>query len=134
MKILELSKPIDPASMTPDAFAALKKGGPSRRNFLKGAGVLIVGFSMTGRNGKLAAQSPTNPTGLVDANQTDSWIAIAADESVTAYSGKCEFGQGFSTVQMQLVAEELYVPLSRVSLYFCDTGITPDQGVTSGSQ
>jgi CO/xanthine dehydrogenase Mo-binding subunit len=120
--------------MTPDAFAALRKAGPSRRNFLKGAGVLIVGFSMTGRNGKLAAQSPTNPTGLVDANQTDSWIAIAADESVTAYSGKCEFGQGFSTVQMQLVAEELYVPLNRVTLIFCETGITPDQGVTSGSQ
>jgi len=120
--------------MTPDAFSALQKAGPSRRNFLKGAGVLIVGFCMTGKNGKLSAQSPTNPTGLVDANQTDSWIAIAADESVTAYSGKCEFGQGFSTVQMQLVAEELYVPLSRVSLIFCDTGITPDQGVTSGSQ
>jgi nicotinate dehydrogenase subunit B len=109
--------------------------GASRRDFLKGAGMLIVGFSMAGsRRGKLAAQNPTNPAGLVDATQVDSWLVIGADESVTAYSGKCEFGQGFSTVQTQLVAEELFVPLSRVNLIFCDTGLTPDQGVTSGSQ
>jgi nicotinate dehydrogenase subunit B len=134
MRFRELSRPLSRASMTPDAFAALEKAGPSRRNFLKSAGVLIVGFSVAGSKSKLAAQDPTNPTGLVDATQVDSWIAIAADESVTAYSGKCEFGQGFSTVQTQLVAEELYVPMNRVTLIFCDTGITPDQGVTSGSQ
>ncbi len=106
----------------------------SRRDFLKRAGVLIVGFNMVGRNGKLAAQSPINPSGLVDATQVDSWIAIAADESITAYSGKIEFGQGFSTVQTQLIAEELSVPLDRVKVIFGDTGFTPDQGVTSGSQ
>ena len=111
------------------------QGSASRRDFLKSAGMLIIGFSMAGsRSGKLAAQNPTNPTGLVDATQVDSWIAIGADESVTAYSGKCEFGQGFSTVQTQLVAEELFVPLNRVNVIFCDTGLTPDQGVTSGSQ
>ena len=119
-------------SLTPDAFEALQKAGSSRRDFLKTAGFLFVGFSMGGR--KLPAQSPINPTGLVDATQVDSWIAIGADESVTAYSGKCEFGQGFSTVQTQLVAEELYVPVDRVRLIFCDTGFTPDQGTTSGSQ
>src|SRR5216683_6885550 len=106
----------------------------SRRDFFKSAGVLIVGFSMAGENGKLAAQNPINPTGLVDATQVDSWITIGADETITVYSGKIEFGQGFSTVQTQLVAEELFVPLNRVNLIFCDTGLTPDQGVTSGSQ
>ncbi len=70
----------------------------------------------------------------MDATQVDSWISIAADESITVYSGKIEFGQGFSTVQTQLVAEELFVPLSRVTVIFGDTGFTPDQGVTSGSQ
>jgi nicotinate dehydrogenase subunit B len=106
----------------------------SRRDFLKSAGMLIVGFTAAGRNGKLAAQSPINPTGLVDATQVDSWITIAADESITVYSGKIEFGQGFSTVQTQLVAEELSVPLDRIKVIFGDTGFTPDQGVTSGSQ
>jgi nicotinate dehydrogenase subunit B len=108
--------------------------GSSRRGFLKSAGALVVGFSTAGGNRKLAAQSPIDPTGLVDATQVDSWISIAADESITVYSGKIEFGQGFSTVQTQLVAEELFVPLSRVTVIFGDTGFTPDQGVTSGSQ
>ena len=114
--------------MKPTAFA-------SRCDFLRTAGgALIVGFSMAGNKGKLAAQSPINPTGLVDATQVDSWITIAADESITVYSGKIEFGQGFSTVQAQLVAEELSVPLERIKVIFGDTGFTPDQGVTSGSQ
>jgi CO/xanthine dehydrogenase Mo-binding subunit len=128
----KLSQTFDHSRMTPDAFAALRKAGSSRRDFLKSAGFLIVGFSMAGR--RISGQSPINPSGVVDATQVDSWIAIGADETVTAYSGKCEFGQGFSTVQIQLVAEELYVPVSRVRLIFCDTGFTPDQGVTSGSQ
>src|SRR5580692_8260353 len=106
----------------------------SRREFLKNAGVLIVGFNMRGANAKLSAQSPIDPTGLVNATQVDSWISIAADESITVHSGKIEFGQGFSTVQTQLVAEELFVPLSRITVIFGDTGFTPDQGVTSGSQ
>src|SRR6266436_3906927 len=51
---------------------ALRRGGrmtgtSSRRDFLKDAGALIVGFSMGG--GRLSAQKPTNPTGLVDATQ-----------------------------------------------------------------
>ena len=108
----------------------LERTGSSRRDFLKSAGVLIVGFSMAGKARKLAGQ--TQP--VVDGAQVDSWIAIAADESITAYSGKCEFGQGFQTVQVQLIADELYVPLERIRLIFCDTAQTPDQGVTSGSQ
>jgi nicotinate dehydrogenase subunit B len=134
MKPRDLFSPNDPAPSTPDAIAALETAGSSRRDFLRNAGALIVGFSMGGGNGKLAAQSPINPTGLVDATQVDSWITIGADETITVYSGKIEFGQGFSTVQTQLVAEELSVPLNRIKVIFGDTGFTPDQGVTSGSQ
>ena len=53
---------------------------------------------------------------------------------MTAYTGKEELGQGMSTAQMQLVAEELCVPFRRVNLIVADTSMTPDQGVTSGSQ
>ena len=66
--------------------------------------------------------------------QLDSWIAIGADGLVTAYTGKCDFGQGLYTAQMQLVAEELSVPFDRVRLIQCDTSMTPDQGTTSGQQ
>ena len=61
-------------------------------------------------------------------------IAIDADGTVVAYTGKCELGQGLYTVQTQLVAEELSVPIERVRLIQCDTAVTPDQGTTSGAQ
>ena len=66
-----------------------------------------------------------------------SWIRgspCANDGTVTAYTGKCDFGQGMATVQTQLVAEELWVAIDKVKLIQCDTSITPDQGTTSGSQ
>ncbi len=53
---------------------------------------------------------------------------------MTAYTGKCELGQGMMTAQIQLIAEELSVPVARVRLVQCDTSMTPDQGTTSGSQ
>ena len=34
-------------------------------------------------------------------NRLDSWIAIAADQRVTAYTGKAELGQGLYTAQTQ---------------------------------
>ncbi len=72
--------------------------------------------------------------GAPSPNQLDSWIAIGADGNVTAYTGKEEIGQGISTAQIQLVAEELCVPFNHVNLIYCDTALTPDQGITSGSQ
>jgi nicotinate dehydrogenase subunit B len=120
----------------------LTRPGFTRRHFLKGSGALIVSFSTagviggTGRKGELSvsAQALRVASGQVDPRQLDSWIAITADGSVTAYTGKCELGQGMYTAQMQLIAEELVVPLARVTLIQCDTSITPDQGTTSGSQ
>jgi nicotinate dehydrogenase subunit B len=100
----------------------------NRRDFLKTSGVLMVGFSTS----SLRAQGPLQ--GSPPLNQLDSWIAIAADGSITAYSGKEELGQGISTAQQQLVAEELSVPFNRVKLIYCDTALTPDQAHTSGSQ
>jgi nicotinate dehydrogenase subunit B len=122
------------SSLTPDALAALERAGFSRRGFLKGAGALVVGFSLRGIMGTASAQDFEGGSVGPPANELDSWIAIAADGTVTAYTGKEELGQGISTAQIQLVAEELCVPFSRVNLIYCDTAMTPDQGVTSGSQ
>jgi len=124
-----LSKRLE-QTMTPEALAALERAGFSRRGFLKGVGTLIVCFSASVKKLKAQTSGQTKPT---DLNQVDSWVAIS-DEKVTCYSGKCEFGQGFETVQYQLIAEELSVPMDRIQLIFCDTAQTPDQGVTSGSQ
>ena len=107
-----------------------------RRDFLKSCGALIVSFS-SGPLSLLSAQSPgpfsTHPS-HIDPEKLDSWLAVGDDGVVTAYTGKCDFGQGILTVQSQLVAEELCVRIARVKLIQCDTSICPDQGTTSGSQ
>jgi len=119
--------------LTSDARRALADAGFSRRAFLKGSGALIVTFgsaAIADRFNVVLAQG-INGTG---SRALDSWIAIGSDGSVTAYTGKCDFGQGLYTAQMQLVAEELCVPFNRVRLIQCDTSMTPDQGTTSGQQ
>jgi nicotinate dehydrogenase subunit B len=105
----------------------------SRRDFLKSSGVLVVAFASAPDALWAQGQFDTRAS-HIDPKQLDSWIAIAADGRVTAYTGKCELGQGIQTAQMQLVAEELAVPVDRVTLIQCDTAVCPDQGTTSGSQ
>jgi len=119
--------------LTPDARVALGRAGFSRRSFLKGSGAIVVAFSSAGLADGLTDMFAQgfNATG---STQLDAWIAIGRDGIVTAYTGKCDFGQGLYTAQMQLVAEEVCVPLSRVRLIQCDTSVTPDQGTTSGQQ
>jgi CO/xanthine dehydrogenase Mo-binding subunit len=122
--------------MTRKAAAALRRAGFSRRDFLKTSGVLIVSFgaaSVAERVGFAQGQFGTRSS-HVDPSQVDSWIAIAADGTVKAFTGKAELGQGMATAQVQLVAEEIGVPIDRVSLIVCDTAVCPDQGTTSGSQ
>ena len=109
----------------------------SRRRFLKGSGALIVSFgAMRFSDTVAAAQGPTvvNRLDGAGSNQVDGWLAVGPDGRVTAYVGKCEFGQGLYTAQTQLVAEELSVPVDRVTIIQCDTMLCPDQGTTSGSQ
>ncbi|HEV3480790.1 MAG TPA: molybdopterin cofactor-binding domain-containing protein, partial [Candidatus Acidoferrales bacterium] len=108
----------------------------SRREFLKASGALVVSFSAASVMEPFAtAQGPfdTHPS-HVNPEKLDSWLAVASDGSVTAYTGKCDLGQGMYTVQTQLVAEELCVSIEKVKLIQCDTSVTPDQGTTSGSQ
>lgn len=108
----------------------------SRREFLKNCGALIVTFSFADIADPFAsAQGPfdTHPS-HIDPTKLDSWIAVAGDGTVTAYTGKCDLGQGMFTAQTQLIAEELCVPLKSVRLVQCDTSVCPDQGTTSGSQ
>jgi nicotinate dehydrogenase subunit B len=125
------------ARLTADARAALERAGLSRRTFMKGSGALIVGFSISRLAGGLGTTTDAVLAQRLDgagSNQLDSWIAIASDGNVTAYTGKCELGHGLYTAQTQLIAEELSVPFDRVKLIQCDTALAPDQGTTSGAQ
>lgn len=105
----------------------------SRREFLKGVGALIVSLGPLPQMAAQQGQFGTHAS-HIDPDKLDSWIAVNADGTVTAYTGKCDLGQGIFTAQTQLIAEELCVPLQIVKLVQCDTAVTPDQGSTSGSQ
>ena len=122
--------------MTRAARRAFAREGFTRRDFLRTSGALVVSFgAATVVEPIVRAQGPFDTRAShVDPSKLDSWIAIAADGRVTAYTGKCELGQGILTAQTQLVAEELCVAVERVRLVQCDTDVCPDQGTTSGSQ
>ncbi|WP_096483162.1 xanthine dehydrogenase family protein molybdopterin-binding subunit [Methylorubrum populi] len=109
----------------------------SRRSLLLQGGALVVGFSLSGRDA-LAQQvfAPVATNGFskpVAPDQVDSFLALGADGRATIFSGKVDLGTGIKTALAQMAAEELDLPLDRVSVVQGDTALTPDQGPTYGS-
>ena len=101
-----------------------------RRALLQTGAALIVSFSLPWAR----AGAQTSAGGkTVSPNRVDGFLAIATDGRVTVYSGKVDLGTGVRTALTQMVAEELDVPMSHVTLIEGDTALTPDQGTTSGS-
>ena len=64
----------------------------------------------------------------------DDWLAFDADGTVVVRSGKVDIGQRISTAIAMLVADELDIDLGRVEVLRVETGLSPDEGFTSGSQ
>jgi nicotinate dehydrogenase subunit B len=106
----------------------------SRRQFVKGTGALVVGFSFFGRALGTFAQSEgfaglePQPTAL------DSWLSISPDGTVTVFTSKVDLGTGVVTALSQIVAEELDVPFHSVHMETGDTSNTIDQAATVGSR
>ena len=101
-----------------------------RREFLKAGGALVVGFSLRDvvcAQGRAAVAGPPDPTLI------DTWIAIHADNTATAYIGYVELGQGASTALLQIAAEELDLDMRQISSVRLDTHLTPNQGATVAS-
>ncbi|HEX4782247.1 MAG TPA: molybdopterin cofactor-binding domain-containing protein [Usitatibacter sp.] len=111
---------------------------PGRREFLAGGGALVLAFSLSPRawaqeaHGD-AGKGPKLPGSLSKTPLLDSWIRIAADGSITVFTGKCELGQGVRTALQQIAAEQLAVAFERVAMVTADTALTPNEGFTSGS-
>jgi CO/xanthine dehydrogenase Mo-binding subunit len=113
----------------------------SRRSLLKGAGALVVSFSLYRHGhaqeapaGGAVAEPPKLPGSLDDDRFLDSWIRIDAEGRITVFTGKAELGQGIRTALLQVAAEELEVEPGDLELITADTGRTPDEGFTAGSQ
>ncbi|HEY6391619.1 MAG TPA: molybdopterin cofactor-binding domain-containing protein [Bryobacteraceae bacterium] len=104
----------------------------SRRNLLKGAGMLVVSFAAF-RPHQASGQNPAGPYPEVDFHQLDSWIVIHEDSSATFYVGKTDCGQGTGTSFRQLMADELDVAYEKTTCIMGSTDITVDQGGSGGS-
>jgi len=106
-----------------------------RREFFRfmGAGAVVLvaargtALAQQGGGGAAAAQ-PQMP------EDVKAYIHIGENGAVTAFSGKVEIGQNNRTMFTQLVAEELRVPVSRVNVITGDTGRTPWDRGTVGSE
>jgi nicotinate dehydrogenase subunit B len=111
--------------------------GFTRSGFLKAGGALLVALAVPGTvaTEKAVAAAPADATTwpLVDAAKVGSWLAVHADGSVTAFTGKVELGMGNQTSLAQLVAEQLDVRFDSVTMVMGDTARSPDQGPTFGS-
>jgi CO/xanthine dehydrogenase Mo-binding subunit/aerobic-type carbon monoxide dehydrogenase small subunit (CoxS/CutS family) len=61
-------------------------------------------------------------------------VGIAADGTLTLYSGALDIGQGSNTIMTQIAADALGLPAAQFTLVTGDTDLTADAGKTSASR
>jgi nicotinate dehydrogenase subunit B len=71
---------------------------------------------------------------LADNPRLDRWLSFATPGTVEVSTGRVELGQGVLTAMAQIAAEELDVALKRIIVRSGQTGQTPNEGYTAGSQ
>lgn len=119
----------------------MEKINTSRRRFLKHTGFISVGFTLLGSCiGKEEwVMAPRKvfegelPGSMRRTSQVNAWLQLLEDGRVRVFSGKVELGQGIRTAIRQVAAEELDVKLELVEVHLAETGVTPDEGYTAGS-
>src|SRR5215813_4241284 len=125
-------------ALSPPFYARRKLKGEAmkamqRRDFLRTSAAIIVSFAFNGGRPETGAAQTSEIGKPLDPREVDSFLAIHTDGSVTIYTSKVDVGTGLSIAMTQMVAEELGIPVDRVSVVEGDTALTPDQGGTGGS-
>jgi len=107
----------------------------SRREFVKDAGGLLIGFSLADSAvlPRVLAAASTETIAAPSPSRLDSWLRIDKEGIVHVFTGKPEIGMGVGTAYAQIVAEELDVSLDHVVLVMGDTASTANQGGVGGS-
>jgi nicotinate dehydrogenase subunit B len=100
-----------------------------RSTLLKTGGALVVSFGLPLPPRIARASDPGRP----DPAELDSWLSIAHDGTVTAFTGRIDFGQRKRTSFAQIIADELDVPFRSVVMVMGDTARTVEQGASSAS-
>jgi nicotinate dehydrogenase subunit B len=106
----------------------------SRRDLLQRGSVLIVSFALGGISRVSGQAAVATDLGKpLDPREVDSFFAFHADGSATLYTSKVDVGTGLRAALRQMAAEELGIPVERITLIEGDTARVPDQGGTGGS-
>lgn len=108
-----------------------------RRDVLKSAGGLVVGFAISNvwpNATPLLDASQPQPAGRpLDPKLVDSFLAIHDDGTVTVYTSKVDVGTGMRIAIAQMAAEELGIATGRITVVDGDTSLCPNTGGTGGS-
>ena len=127
-----------PDAPGPDRDHELVVDGPTafpvdRREFVKLTATGLLVFFAIDRDvaGQETARLPTGRQGYP--TDVNAYLHIGSDGRVTCFVGKIEMGQGAMTSLPQLLAEDLDVALSSVSVVMGDTDLCPWDMGTFGS-
>ncbi len=102
-----------------------------RRSFVRAlGGGIVLFFSSWDLLGLMAPPAQQRRSLTKDYN---AFLLIAADGTVSCYTGKIEMGQGVITSLAQMMADELNVPLDKVKMVMGDTALCPYDAGTWGS-
>ncbi|HKA33012.1 MAG TPA: xanthine dehydrogenase family protein molybdopterin-binding subunit, partial [Candidatus Binatia bacterium] len=112
------------------------KGNPIDADLFKGLDEVAKAVGWDGATtrdgaGRGVAFGVTDPGAPLASTST---VHVLADGSVVLLTGTVELGQGSKTVMSQIVAEELSVPLERVTVRPIDTDFTPFDRSTGSSR
>ena len=102
----------------------------NRRDFMTGAGALVVSVLLPGVPAKAATQASRL---ALKPDQLSSYISINQDGSAVGWVGKVDMGQGTDIGWIKIIADELDLHPDRVSMVQGHTEETVDQGGASGS-
>jgi hypothetical protein len=109
------------------------KPGLDGRGLLLGAVALVVTFSIAG--GRAGAHERTTEetevpetagTKSVSPDAVQGFLALNPAGWISVYAGKVDLGTGVETALMQIVADELNVPLRNLTLIQGGTALTPE--------
>ncbi|WP_176057666.1 molybdopterin cofactor-binding domain-containing protein [Paraburkholderia sp. BCC1876] len=115
----------------PDFSVDRRAAPPSRQQLYDARSVLIVTRPPLAPV-KAAIGQPGSRSSFVP-TEADMFLVVRDDGSVVAFNGHVDLGTGIGTALAQIVAEELDVPLTRVSIVLGHTGEAPNQGPTIAS-
>ncbi|MFM0096979.1 molybdopterin-dependent oxidoreductase [Paraburkholderia nemoris] len=118
--------------MTGPDFSVDRRSAPlSRRQLYDAQSVLIITRPPQAPV-KPAIGQPGSRSSFVP-TEADMFLVVRDDGSVVAFNGHVDLGTGIGTALAQIVAEELDVPLTRVSVVLGHTSEAPNQGPTIAS-